>query len=108
MRTTTRFLICVKCGRGLRWRGTANSWRLCSAAAVRRLRQQEQQLITAVQRDVVAAQTVEPILRDLHWPPLGNLILCLQENLERILPDHAITRRLVNLLRAGTLSYQAQ
>lgn len=47
-------------------------------------------------------------MRDLRWPPLTNQILCLEERLERFSPDHSITRRLVNLLRAGPGTDQMQ
>jgi hypothetical protein len=43
------------------------------------------------------------IVRDLRGPALTNQMSCVDERLERILPDHSTKRGLVNLTRANNI-----
>jgi hypothetical protein len=49
----------------------------------------------------VAKIYAEAEIKSAWLQPFTNQMLCLHERLERFLPDHSITRWLVNRLRAG-------
>jgi hypothetical protein len=59
-------------------------------------------LLIFLNTQFVAERSALTTVRDLRCPTLTNPILYLDKCLERYLPDHSITRGLVNPLGAGT------
>jgi hypothetical protein len=55
----------------------------------------------------VAVRSALTVVRDVRWQALINPIPSLDKRLERFLPDHSITRRLVKWLRAETSEGQS-